>query len=261
MEISPCERLGADGTAKAGTRIIALALNLSLMAVSFWLATGPLFGFYPKPSLWMMAIQVGLPWAAVAAVCLFPRRFSLFPVGPSENRLFLVGLLFFAALAPLGAYHYTSPVRKLPVIELACVVGLILFASLATAEVRAKGNPLFLVMALPLSLGYGYAATVQLNCLLDRSPVTVYQSLLSHKSTGLRGGWRLRIEPWGPGTGARSLMSPYTVGVSREVFDSINDGGLVCVVQRDGALGISWYTAQACPWTGGPVVLGFGDRQ
>jgi hypothetical protein len=231
---------------------LALAANVALTAVScFWSFVGPLAGF-PRPSVPMMAFMAGLPWVAAGMVWFFPSRFHFFPA-PEDGRLALFGVLFFACLAPIGTYCYATSVRRLPAIGLACVVGAVLFAALMVSEVRAKGNPVLLMIAFPLSFGYGYAAVVKLNCVLDHSPATVYETVVSDKSPR---GPALDIQPWGPEPEAKSIMTPYHTRVPQQIFDAVPVGGPICVVQRDGALGIRWYTAQACPWNKQPIALG-----
>jgi hypothetical protein len=236
---------------KAGA--LALATNLALLAASFWLLAHTLLGF-PRPSVSLTVVLVGLPWVAVGMVWCFPGRFFFFPV-PGDRRLTLFGVLFLASMAPFGTYCYAAPVRKLPVLGLACAVGAILFAALLVSEVRAKGNTVLLLIAFPLSFGYGYAAVVQLNCVLDHSAAMVYKTVVTDKSLRRPS---LDIQPWGPEPEAKSIMTPYHTLVPQRIFDAVQKGGPICVAQKDGALGIRWYTAQVCPWNGQPVVLGVG---
>jgi hypothetical protein len=42
-------------------------------------------------------------------------------------------------MAPIGTHCYAPFVRKLPILEVACVVGVILFVALLVAEARANG--------------------------------------------------------------------------------------------------------------------------
>jgi hypothetical protein len=234
-----------------GAGALALAANLALMTVSWFSLGGARLGFL-KPSVSMMAVLVGLPWVAAGMVWCFPGRFFFFPV-PFDRRLTLFGVLFFTSMAPFSTYCYAPFVRKLPVLELACVVGAVLFAALLVSEVRAKGNPVLMTIALPLSVLYGYAAVVQLNCVLDHSPATVYKTVVSNKSLRRPS---LDMDPWGPAPEPKSILTQYHALVPRQIFDAVQVGGPICVVQSAGALGISWYSAQVCPWNGQPVVLG-----
>ena len=113
-------------------------------------------------------------------------------------------------------------------------------------EIPARLN---LAIAIVLCAGYGYATILQVNCVLDRSPAAVYLAAISAKSHPKRGTWRLHIEPWGPEHQARDVTVP------AKLFDRIQPGDSACMVLRKGALGIPWYSAQTCPWNGGPVFL------
>jgi hypothetical protein len=91
----------------ARARKLALATNVVLMAVSpFWSFVGPPLGF-PRPSVSLTAVMVGLPWVAVGMVWFLPGRFLFFAT-PKDGRLSLFGVLFFACLAPIGAYLYAT---------------------------------------------------------------------------------------------------------------------------------------------------------
>ena len=54
----------------------------------------------------------------------------------------------------------------------------------------------------------------------------------------------------GTGPGVKMIQVPHVI------YKALRSKGPVCLVTRSGALGISWYTAQACPWMGGEVTLG-----
>ena len=62
------------------------------------------------------------------------------------------------------------------------------------------------------------------------------------------------VGPWGPEQQAGSAAVP------SNVFRSVHEGDRVCVVLRKGALGVSSYTIQLCPWEGGPIQLEPGGR-
>ncbi|HUI79921.1 MAG TPA: hypothetical protein VLY24_18470 [Bryobacteraceae bacterium] len=251
--------LDVDGTIerKRPTKLrieLILIANLVLMFAGFLLLATP---FYPKPSVWTMLLELAPPWLAVGAVWCFPGRFRLFGGGRFDRRPFLGGVLFFAAFFPLGACCYTKTLHLLRPAELACIPGIVLFVAAMIAEVRADGKPILAVVALPLSILYGYGSVVQLNCLLDHSPVTVYQTVVSHKSNGSRSS-QLNLKPWGTNPPARSLDFSYAASVPSQLLDALQVGETVCVIQRQGALGLTWYTVQLCPWNRERVILGSG---
>jgi hypothetical protein len=198
---------------------------------------------YPKPSLWLVAVEAGLPWIAVVAALCFPKRWAVFADRGGAVIPFF-GVWFFSALSLMGGPAHTSLVGRIPAFEMGLVAGAVLCAGAAIAMVRSKGGLVNLVVVLPLSLGSGYGAVVHANCLLDDSPATAYRTVVSDKSSYR--GLHLELEPWGPAPGAESLMTPYRVSVPRETYDAVRVGGPVCVEQREGALGMAWYTARAC---------------
>jgi hypothetical protein len=54
----------------------------------------------------------------------------------------------------------------------------------------------------------------------------------------------IRVAPWGAAQEAESVRLP------RSLYHSIKERERVCMVVKQGALGINWYSAQACPWNG-----------
>jgi hypothetical protein len=105
------------------------------------------------------------------------------------------------------------------------------------------------MMAGSLAL-YCYAALYQLNCVLDRSPSTVYESKISAKGLTYLGPNTLKIRPWIQGGDIA------TVGVAPKTFDSVRPGDTICIVQRNGALLMPWFSAQTSPCTGVTVDIG-----
>jgi hypothetical protein len=64
-----------------------------------------------------------------------------------------------------------------------------------------------------------------------------------------KGMW-VKVGPWGPVAEVKTIQVPHVI------YKVLQPKDPVCLVTRSGALGISWYTAQTCPWTGGKVTLG-----
>src|ERR1022692_646032 len=232
---------------------LAAAATIALMILGFWAAGGTLPGFQ-RPSLGTMMLEIGLPLVALGATFCSPDR-CLVCAARGDGRLSLIGAWFFAGMAQFGAYHYITPVRRLPLIEFGLTIGAILFAAAVTSQLLAKARLFPLVIALPLSLGWGFGVVVQVNCLLDRSPTTVYRTLVSRKSPGLHAGQALYLEPWGPNPAPKDLLTSYSASVPRATFDAIRQGDTVCVVQRSSAMGMSWYTVQLCPSDGESVLV------
>jgi hypothetical protein len=98
-------------------------------------------------------------------------------------------------MAPIGTHCYAPFVRKLPILEVACVVGVILFVALLVAEARANGM--------------------------------AYKPQVSNQS--LRRA-SLDMQPWGPAPAPNSIMTPYHALVPRQIFDAVQEGAPICVV-------------------------------
>jgi len=81
---------------------------------------------------------------------------------------------------------------------------------------------------------------------------TTVAAALAATMRGNRRGDRvaLKIRPWIQGGDLASVR------VSPKIFHSVPAGGTICVVQRDGAMHMPWFTAQTSPWTGGTVAFG-----
>jgi hypothetical protein len=251
-----------DDYAPVAARFLAFAVSIIMVFGSAWLMLGPTLGLLPMPYGWIMAAQIGMPWFAVLMAWCFPKWYSLFhgsvPAGrASDDRCLALSCFFFPTVFTIAIYYdYVMLVRRAPVIPLACLIGATLLVGgglrdpyLWAGDVRRhRGTLLFAIFA---SFFYGYAATLQLNFVLDRSPDTVFRSVVAGK-THTKGNWRLQIQPWGLEQETRKISVP------PKLFKAVQPGDAVCMVQRAGALGIAWYTAQACPWKGGRVFFQSG---
>jgi len=127
-------------------------------------------------------------------------------------------------------------------------LALFLCAVLADRETRWRSEVSGLVLLFMLSFGYGYGVVCELDTLLDRSPDDGVQTTVLRK-TKYRRVAGLDVAPWDAVRGIQHAAVP------NSVFNAVELGGPVCIAQRAGALGVAWYTAQACPWRGGPVAL------
>jgi hypothetical protein len=223
--------------------LLAIWANVAMPFTPFLLSAVGLGGIAPPP-LWLVLLEASAPWIAVAAVLRFPERLVVFFGG---RRVPLFGVWTFAALAPMGVNAYRPLVRTLPAVELGLLAGAVLFAAAAVSLPQPKAIPLLILPILPLSLLYGFTNVVQVNWMLDRSPATMFTTAVTHKSPAGRSELSLNLQAWGANPEQKSLSARDRVSVTRETFDAVRVGGPVCVMQREGALGIAWYTAQACP--------------
>jgi hypothetical protein len=64
-----------------------------------------------------------------------------------------------------------------------------------------------------------------------------------HKSY-FKGTYGLRFVPVEAAGGAAGMP------VTSSLYHSVHERDRICVVVKGGALGMNWYSAQACPWNG-----------
>jgi hypothetical protein len=204
-----------------------------------------------------VALQLALPWILAGIVACCPKLFSLEVIrlkGFSQGAPHFVGAPYIWDYLFLSWFLYVEQVGWTRMVWLAVAVGFVLFSVsiAADATMRRGRNWPAMVALFGSAVFHGYVTVLPLNVLLDRSPATVQKSLLAQKSgphTRIR-QLHLTIEPWGPITEAKKVSAPY------RVYQSVQPGDAVCLVLRQGALSIPWYTAQICPWDGGTVRLG-----
>jgi hypothetical protein len=205
-----------------------------------------------------VALQLALPWIWAGIVAFRPKVFSLEIIrlkGFRKGPPYFVGGDYIWDYLLLYWFVYVEHVEWSRMVLPAGVVGFVLFSvSLAADTTMRRGrNRLAMVALFLLAVFHGYVTVLALNVLLDRSPATVQRSVLAGKSNPNTRILQLHltIKPWGPIMEERNVSVPYAV------YRSVQPGDAVCLVLREGAFGIPWYTAQTCPWNAGEVRLGF----
>jgi hypothetical protein len=204
--------------------------------------------FDPYPYRWLVPVQIGLPWVSFALTWYFVDREHQ---GRHNRYISLFISSLFISLVAMVPYGYVSLVSRSSTVVLACVAGLAISGALTMPALVSRNSraTATVVMATVLAI-YSYTVLYQLNCVLDRSPVVAYKSVVLTTGRLYLGPDILRIR-------LRSQDSDSaTVGVPPKVSHSIQPGKTVCVVQRNGALHMPWFAVQTCPWTGEIVDLG-----
>ena len=150
------------------------------------------------------------------------------------------------------AFTYVELVSQKRLLVLAAALALPLLGATLMVDSRGERRWNWAVVAfLGLSsFCYSYWAVSWINIVFDGSPNAVVSSSVEEKFHHFRGGLRVRVQPWGPVQEAKAVQVP------RVIYKTLQPNGPVCMVTRGGALGILWYTAQTCPWTGQKVTLG-----
>jgi hypothetical protein len=225
---------------------------LASMVSMFAMILAPDVRFVGMAALWLQLI---LPWVLVAYVGFLPQRFTFAAARavtvPPNSIMILV--LFSAAynLAVGVAFTYVEVVSQGRLIALASVLALPLLGAMLAVDSRGKRSWNWLAVGLlaVASFSYSYWALRWINIVFDDSPQAAMSSVVARKFKGV---W-VRVQPWGPVRDAKAVQVPHVI------YRVLQPNGSVCLVTRGGALGISWYTAQTCPWTGHNVMLGGAD--
>jgi hypothetical protein len=227
-------------------RRIALTLFALTFLTSVWVMG------YRRPPMAAVLLHMLLPWIAVGFSLAFPKWFTTY-LDTNDGRLPLSAPWLVHCIALVMLFRCVKFYEWTRVICAASLVGagLFLIALLAERKLPHGSNLLGLAFVLLFSMGYGYGLVIELNILLDHSPESVTESSVLTKSK--EKSYALQIDPWGPVRRIRTVTVPVSV------FNSVHEGGRVCMVRREGALGIGWFTAQACPWQGGLVSLASTD--
>lgn len=253
-----------EGQSSAMASGLATTFNV---AIALGSAVPFLFGFEGTASsvVWLLVTQLCTAMIAIAVVWHRPGRYSLFHGGnlgrldrssEPDPTLCLAGVWAPPVLTVLLYYSHIEVVQHLPLVLAACVLGAFLFvcAEARDRAVKDEFRPTPAVVGVVFSLLWGYAMALDVNCVLDRSEGVVYKTAVAAKVSPGRGQPYLLLNAWGPEPeGGRKVV------VAHEVYNSVEVGGTVCAVLREGSIGARWYTVETCPWNGGPVLF-WGSR-
>ena len=96
------------------------------------------------------------------------------------------------------------------------------------------GQAIFMLI---ISTMYGYGATMQINCVFDRSNSKTFQTAISNKyiHTGKGTDYYLTVNPWEPG------QNPKDIPVSHSFYNLMPIGSAITVYQKKGTFNIPWY--------------------
>jgi hypothetical protein len=196
-----------------------------------------------------IVLHLALPWIALVAVVVYPRDFTLLgnfssaPVGLALG-WFLMGPLHLGS--PIYARFVGSHHRFISMgfglggifAAIAIIVALVLDESVRGKKI---GFLLHVAQVLFMSLIYGYVAVKEVDVLFDRSPEVVYPSRVVYESHTVKYASvpTLTVEPWGPVKTDNHALSP----APDHPFEA---GEPTCMVLREGALGVAWYTTRRC---------------
>jgi hypothetical protein len=135
---------------------------------------------------------------------------------------------------------------------IAALAALSFLCVLAVPTLRRRRRNLFVIGI--MAVVYSYGSLVYANSVFDRSEprhhvVRILQ--IAERGRGLRRWALVSIEPWGPESAARGFRGP------EGLVDDTKPGNSVCIVARDGALGVRWFRFESC----GSPAFADPDRQ
>jgi hypothetical protein len=190
--------------------------------------------FYPKPYPLVAGVMIAAPWLAIAAVA------------QSGGNLRLSGPFIMPALGLLAvALNSVQLLRWSEAAGAAVILALALFAAMLMADqsLRHRGGYLFGILI--FTMLYGLGASVGLDVLLDRSQPVEYRAAVVGKRI-LRGRsmrFQVQLEPWGPITVSKEVT------VMPAFYKTLQPGLPVCISLHHGAIGIRWFSVEACSAT------------
>jgi hypothetical protein len=124
---------------------------------------------------------------------------------------------------------------------IAALAVLSFLAVLAVPTLRRRRRNL-LAMGV-MAAAYGYGTVVCANSVFDRSEPRHHEVRIlgiAERGWGVRRWASVTIEPWGPEAAARTFRGPE--GLAHDA----KPGNSVCIVARDGALGVRWFRFESC---------------
>lgn len=217
-------------------RKLARGLNLAAFGVAAWCL------FAPQPYGLAIACAAALP--AVAVILVGASR-GLFRFGSGKNEAYAnVG----AAIAPafvvfLRALFDLNLLTSWPLIAAAAIGAIGIAAILGATDRSLRARQWMLLVCGLAASAYAFGVLGEADILLDHSPPSVFRSMVLAKSIDhIR--WltiyHLRLAPWGP------QRTTGNANVPQAVFEKLPAGRPACVLLRDGAFGISWFSVAPC---------------
>jgi hypothetical protein len=139
----------------------------------------------------VMGAQLGLPWILYGWLA---RK------GPVAIFLSWMWSSIVCLILTMGYFGYASLVDRTTILAAACIAGVILFAAIAMhrPQMLAKSERPLAVFVYCFVVVYSYATIFQLNCLLDRSSITIYRPVVLEKVYGFRRARGLLVQSWMP---------------------------------------------------------------
>ncbi len=224
---TPGERMKALARGKRIARVLAVAgLFLGL------------WGFiYPRPYVVIVAILAPLPWIAVDIVRRSGGLFRLDAYRNDAHPTVAIAFIMPGMILAARSLLDFNIVFSRSVVWFTIGIAALLFLSAWAVDPVMRTKRGTIASLLMFSIAYGYGAAMEANVLLDRSSAVTYTADVEGKRV-LRGKtttWELELGSWGPRTKVNKLA------VAPATYNSIEQGDVVYLNLRQGALGVNWY--------------------
>ena len=210
----------------------------------FFAAVIPLLEpLYSAPSIGLATpLVILMPWMAIWLVWRYP---GLYRLSPNGDRAFAE--LSWAVLLPgfILAILVRIDLHALdrPLLLVGGPIGVAaLFGAAVTIDPTVRRWRMATLWVLLASAAYGFGVAGFANAKLDRSPAQVYRVHVwgYSYSRGGGGSWNLELGGWNAHPDGERWK------VSGSVYEVGRRSGSVCVNERAGAIGIRWFTIDAC---------------
>jgi hypothetical protein len=200
---------------------------------------------------YLMGITLLFPWIALALVGwqpdLFTFRIRTDATKDKRKASVMPLLLVSGFLLAFGAPAIWKPHDELPPILLGIAAGLVMTGLFAALSAPLRQSWMLAGAFWLQAAFYAGGAAVFLNGALDRGEARVYPMRVLGKFVS-EGGGRGSGTRYYLKTSAPSLTSSgwTEYKVNRAMYERLNRDDFVCMVQRPGSLGISWYRLRGC---------------
>jgi hypothetical protein len=196
---------------------------------------------WPHPYWLAITTLAALPAIALLLVILSGGLFRIFAMTKIEVGVGMV-FAFPAAVIAIRVMQDLDMVSEWPLIGASvAAAGVSVFAT-ALIDRKAASRPVVLINGALIGGLYFFGLIGEANALLDRSPESIVRTQIMKKrvSEGQTTRYYFTLAPWG------SQSEPDDARVTRNLYDSLQPGNMVCVAPHSGALGMPWFTVDEC---------------
>lgn len=136
--------------------------------------------------------------------------------------------------------NFVSAEQLVPYVAIGALLSLAMFFGAARKNPRVAATMVGLCV---LSGLYGWGLAAAVNMAADPVAPHIYEAQVvgGHESHGRSTSYYLELGPWGPYTTSYSQIQ-----VSRDAYEAMRPGEVVCVALHPGALQVGWYEMVGC---------------